>query len=54
MEVHENFKGLVPMHELAERNADQPENVLRHGDEVMVEVTGINLYRRRILLSLRS
>ncbi|MGW1411729.1 S1 RNA-binding domain-containing protein [Streptomyces sp. NPDC002403] len=54
VEVHENFKGLVPMHELAERNADQPENVLRYGDEVMVEVTGIDLYRRRILLSLRS
>ncbi|MFE2931311.1 S1 RNA-binding domain-containing protein [Streptomyces sp. NPDC059278] len=54
VEVHENFKGLVPTHELVERNADQPENVLRYGDEVMVEVVGINLYRRRILLSLRS
>ncbi|MDP5309369.1 S1 RNA-binding domain-containing protein [Streptomyces poriferorum] len=54
VEVHENFKGLVPMHELVERNAAQPENALRHGEEVMVEVVGINLYRRRILLSLRA
>ncbi|MGW4234902.1 S1 RNA-binding domain-containing protein [Streptomyces sp. NPDC004980] len=54
VQVHENFVGLVPMHELAARDADQPESVLRNGDEVMVEVAGINLYRRRILLSLRS
>ncbi|MFF4733454.1 S1 RNA-binding domain-containing protein [Streptomyces mirabilis] len=52
--VHENFAGLVPIHEPAERDADAPENVLRNGDEVMVEVVGINLHRRRILLSLRS
>ncbi|MFE6364323.1 S1 RNA-binding domain-containing protein [Streptomyces sp. NPDC057806] len=52
--VHENFAGLVPVHELAGRNADQPESVLHIDDEVLVEVAGINLHRRRILLSLRS
>ncbi|MER7689824.1 S1 RNA-binding domain-containing protein [Streptomyces sp. NPDC097610] len=52
--VHENFAGLIPMHELAERDADEPESALQNGDEVMVEVVGINLYGRRILLSLRS
>ncbi|NGO80295.1 S1 RNA-binding domain-containing protein [Streptomyces sp. YC504] len=52
--LHENFAGLVPIHELAARDADEPESVLQHGDEVMVEVVDINLYRRRILLSLRS
>ncbi|MCX4399335.1 S1 RNA-binding domain-containing protein [Streptomyces sp. NBC_01767] len=54
VQVHENFAGLVPIHELAERDADQPESVLQIDDEVMVEVAGINLHRRRILLSLRS
>ncbi|MFF1350977.1 S1 RNA-binding domain-containing protein [Streptomyces sp. NPDC058322] len=54
VQVHENFAGLVPIHELAERDADQPESVLQIDDEVMVEVTGINLHGRRILLSLRS
>ncbi|MEU9321478.1 S1 RNA-binding domain-containing protein [Streptomyces sp. NPDC048295] len=54
VQVHEIFAGLVPIHELAERDADQPESVLQIDDEVMVEVAGINLYRRRILLSLRS
>lgn len=50
--IHENFAGLVPIHELAERDGDEPESVLQIGDEVMVEVVGIKLYRRRILLSL--
>ncbi|MFD8007165.1 S1 RNA-binding domain-containing protein [Streptomyces mirabilis] len=52
--VRENFAGLVPIYELAERDPEAPESVLRNGDEVMVEVLGINLHRRRILLSLRS
>ncbi|MGY1503531.1 S1 RNA-binding domain-containing protein [Streptomyces sp. QTS52] len=54
VQVHENFAGLVPIHELAERDADRPESVLQIDDEVMVEVAGINLHRRQILLSLRS
>ncbi|MFG3369641.1 S1 RNA-binding domain-containing protein [Streptomyces sp. NPDC048156] len=53
-QVHKNHAGLVPIHELAERDMDDPESVLRIDDEVMVEVVGINLHRRRILLSLRS
>ncbi|MGA4846804.1 S1 RNA-binding domain-containing protein [Streptomyces sp. G5(2025)] len=52
--VHEHFAGLVPIHELAELDAETPENALRSGDEVLVEVVDINLFRRRILLSLRS
>ncbi|MET7361632.1 S1 RNA-binding domain-containing protein [Streptomyces sp. NPDC005562] len=54
VQVHENFAGLVPMHELSERDAAEPESVLQVDDEVMVKVAGINLHRRRILLSLRS
>ncbi|MFK4067068.1 S1 RNA-binding domain-containing protein [Streptomyces sp. NPDC029674] len=55
IQVHEHFAGLVPLHEFVELDADDgPEKGLRAGDEVMVEVVGINLHSRRILLSLRS
>ncbi|MFJ2829254.1 S1 RNA-binding domain-containing protein [Streptomyces sp. NPDC087263] len=54
VQVHENFAGLVPIQELSERDADEPESIFRIGDEVMVEVVAINMHRRRILLSLRS
>ncbi|MET7988607.1 hypothetical protein, partial [Streptomyces sp. NPDC005281] len=43
-----------PVHSPAITRWIEAESVLQIDDEVMVEVAGINLHRRRILLSLRS
>ncbi|WP_199553084.1 S1 RNA-binding domain-containing protein [Streptomyces sp. N35] len=47
--INEYRAGLVPMHDLEARTA----GALQVGDEVTVEVAAINLWKRRILLSLR-
>jgi small subunit ribosomal protein S1 len=50
--VSQGIEGLVHISELAVRHVEQPEQVVKVGDEIFVKVIDIDLERRRISLSL--
>ncbi len=52
--VSQGIEGLVHISELAERHVEQPEQVVKVGDEIFVKVIDIDLERRRISLSLKQ
>ena len=52
--VSQGIEGLVHISELAERHVEQPEQVVKVGDEIYVKVIDIDLERRRISLSLKQ
>jgi len=52
--VSQGIEGLVHISELAERHVEQPEQIVKVGDEIFVKVIDIDLERRRISLSLKQ
>src|SRR4051812_24799031 len=55
VELHEDIEGVIPLHELAdEHDPKTPEQILRVGDDVVLQLIGIDLERRRIFLSLKK
>ena len=52
--VEDGIEGLVHISELAQRHVEVPEQVVKVGEEVFVQVIDIDLDRRRISLSLKQ
>ncbi|RBP98357.1 30S ribosomal protein S1 [Bifidobacterium aemilianum] len=52
--VEDGIEGLVHISELANRHVDNPETVVKSGEEVFVKVIDVDLDRRRISLSLKQ
>ncbi len=52
--VDDGIEGLVHISELANRHVENPETVVKPGDEVFVKVIDVDLDRRRISLSLKQ
>ncbi|MEV7526307.1 S1 RNA-binding domain-containing protein [Streptomyces sp. NPDC091371] len=52
--VADGIEGLVHVRELARTPVETPEEVVRVGDDVTVVITGIDVQRRRLTLSLRQ
>lgn len=54
MSVEDGIEGLVHISELANRHVENPETVVKPGEEVFVKVIDVDLDRRRISLSLKQ
>lgn len=52
--VEDGIEGLVHISELANRHVENPETVVKPGEEVFVKVIDVDLDRRRISLSLKQ
>ncbi|EPI56438.1 S1 RNA-binding domain-containing protein, partial [Gardnerella vaginalis] len=52
--VEDGIEGLVHISELANRHVENPETVVKGGEEVFVKVIDVDLDRRRISLSLKQ
>ena len=52
--VEDGIEGLVHISELANRHVENPETVVKSGEEVFVKVIDVDLDRRRISLSLKQ
>lgn len=52
--VEDGIEGLVHISELANRHVDNPETVVKQGEEIFVKVIDVDLDRRRISLSLKQ
>src|SRR4029079_1169668 len=52
--VAQGIEGLVHISEISDQHIDTPESVLSVGDEVRVQVSGVDVSRRRISLSMRQ
>ncbi|MGC0415685.1 ribosomal protein S1 [Embleya sp. AB8] len=51
--VADGVEGLVHIVELADREVESPEQVVREGDEVLVRILDNDLVRRRVALSMK-
>ena len=54
VDLGEGIEGLVHISELANRHVENPETVVKPGEEVFVKVIDVDLDRRRISLSLKQ
>ena len=54
IELGQSIEGLVHISELANRHVENPETVVKPGEEVFVKVIDVDLDRRRISLSLKQ
>lgn len=52
--VEDGIEGLVHISELANRHVENPETVVKQGEEIFVKVIDVDLDRRRISLSLKQ
>jgi small subunit ribosomal protein S1 len=52
--VDDGIEGLIHISELADRHISNPGQVVQEGENVQVKITGIDVARRRLSLSIRQ